>query len=106
MELGRTDGRRTDRARVFVQMMMMAMATSAIEGFRKSGRIRIPYLQKCNFNCPFHRDSVKSKDLLLTFASKFLQQITRFKLSRGVTEGEKSISEGDPGTCSGAPWFG
>ena len=43
MELGRTDGRTTDRARVFVQMMMMAMATSAIEGFRKSGRILISY---------------------------------------------------------------
>ena len=94
MELGRTDadGRTTDRARVFVQMMMMAMATSAIEGFRKSGRIRIPYLQKCNFNCPFHRDSVKSKDLLLTFASKFLQQIVRFQ-SRSVMASEKSISD-------------
>ena len=43
MALGRTDGRTTDRARVFVQMMMMAMATSAIEGFRKSGRILISY---------------------------------------------------------------
>ena len=41
---------------------------------------------------PFHRDSVKINDLLLTFASKFLLQIARFQLSCGVTDGEKSIT--------------
>ena len=42
---------------------------------------------------PFHRDSVKINDLLLTFASKFLLQIARFQLSRGVTDDEKSLSD-------------
>ena len=43
---------------------------------------------------PFHRDSVKINDLLLTFASKFLLQIARFQLSRGVMDDEKSLSAG------------
>ena len=41
---------------------------------------------------PFRRDLVKIEYLLLTLASKSLLQITRFQLSRGVTDDEKSLS--------------
>ena len=41
---------------------------------------------------PFHSDSVKINDLLLTLASKFLLQIARFQLRHIVTDGETSIS--------------
>ena len=41
---------------------------------------------------PFHHDSVKRNNLLLTFASKFLLQIARFQPSRRVTDDERSLS--------------
>ena len=54
--------------------------------------ICLPFGQPGQKYRPFHRDSVKINDLLLTFAIKFLLQITRFQLSRGVTDDEKSLS--------------
>ena len=54
------------------------------------------YSQKCIFHPPFHRDSMKFTDLLLTSTSKFLQQIARFQLSRGVTDGKSNTAADSP----------
>lgn len=48
--------------------------------------------QKCCSCCPFHCDSVISKDLLLTF----LHHITRLQLSCGVTDSK---------TCAAGSWW-
>ena len=48
--------------------------------------------QKWIFHHLFDRDSVKFNDLLLTLTSKFLQQIARFQLSRGVTDTKSRIA--------------
>ena len=58
--------------------------------------------QKWIFHPPFHRDSVKFNDLFLTSTSKFLQQITRFQLHRGVTDGKNNTAglHRRPSPCS------
>ena len=63
-----------------------ASAASVLEGKKYFG-------QEWIFHPPFHRDAVKFKDLLLSSTSKFLQQIARFQLSGGVTDG-KSYTTG------------
>merc|ERR1712117_546214 len=70
------------------------LPSPAIDRFWQSSSVpAIQWLrQPVQKHHPFHRDSVKINDLLLTFASKFLLQIARFQLSRGVMDDEKSLS--------------